>query len=226
MAQIDAPSVGSMVISLFHPEIRELSELAKFIRHADNLSLVYQAGVTFKSYSISVTISRELQNVGPKTLILKLACSKKDLQLSYLAHFCASCLPTLLPFESLHILIPPTPVEPLRILIPYEWQGVIDNLEAQWLELLHPFNTVKNLRLCETLALCVSPALRGLPAEQSTGVLPALENVFIPMLWPFGPAMEAISEFANAQQLFGCPVFIHNWEGPMERSMIDRYFLL
>jgi hypothetical protein len=44
-------------------------------------------------------------------------------------------------------------------------------------------------------------------------VLPALENVFISGLEPFGPVKEAISEFADARQLSGYPVSICDWEG-------------
>lgn len=45
--------------------------------------------------------------------------------------------------------------------------------------------------------------------ERATEVLPALENVFISGLKPFGPLKEAISEFASVRQLSGQPVSIH-----------------
>jgi len=215
VAQMDAPLLGSMEITLFHREVLEVSELAKFVRRADRLSLVHRAEVTFGSFCISVTLSRNLRKVGPKTLMLKLACPESDLQLSYLAHFCASCLPTLCPFESLHILVPPRPSKPLRILVSLEhaWIDVMDHPDPQWLELLRLFNNVKNLRLCKIIAPRIARALTWLPEEQSMGVLPALENVFISRLESFGYVGEAISEFADARQPFGCPVSIHNWEG-------------
>jgi len=204
VAQIDAPLLESMRITLFHREVQEVSELSKFVRRADKLSLVDRAKVIFRSDCISVWLSQELQEkVDPKTLRLYLWCPKSDLRVSYLVQFCASCLPTLSPFESLHIRAPFYEV----------WEDVTDNLDPQWLELLRLFNTVKNLYLSKYVAPRVAQTLRGLPAEQSTKVLPALENFFISRLEPCGPAREAISEFANARQLFGRPVSIHNSGG-------------
>jgi hypothetical protein len=49
--------------------------------------------------------------------------------------------------------------------------------------------------------------------ELVTEVLPALENVFISGLEPFGPMKEAISDFADARRVAGHPVSICDWEG-------------
>ena len=40
MAQIDTPLLESMAITLFNQEFLEVSELSKFVHHADRLSLV------------------------------------------------------------------------------------------------------------------------------------------------------------------------------------------
>jgi len=213
VAQIDAPLLESVVISLFHQEVLEVSQLAKFIRRADKLSLLDRAQVTFHNSCISVTLSQELLaqvgRVNPKTLELNLTCSERDLRVSYLAQFCASCLPTLSPFECLDILD--------SFEFTWAWEDVIDpDPSPQWLELLRLFNTVKDLRLHKFVASRVTQALRGLPAEQVTEVLPALENVFVSRLEPSGPVKEAISEFADARQLSGYPVSIHIWGGQFQ----------
>ena len=204
VAQIDAPPLESVEIILFDQEVLEVSELAKFIRRADKLSSPQQAEVTFESDFISVKLSPRLllAKFDPKTLMLNLTCDELVLRLSYVAQFCALCLPTPSPFESLHIDVSTL----------YWWQDVIDGPGPQWLELLRPFNTVKNLRLSKTAAPHVALTLRGLLMEQVMEVLPALENVFISGLKPSGPVQEAISEFADARQLSGHPVSIHNWE--------------
>jgi len=206
VAQIDSPSLESMVMTLFYQEVVRVSELTKFVCRADKLSLVDRAEVTFGSDHISVTLLQELLigRLDPKTLLLEPAYLESSyLRLSYLAPFCASFLPTLFPFECLHILVPPFTT----------WQDVIDDPDSQWLNILHPFDTVKDLRLCKSVALQVARALGGLPAERVTEVLPALEIVSISGLEPFGPVKEAISEFADARQLSGHPVSIYNWEG-------------
>jgi len=202
VAQIHDPLLESMEITFFHQEVLEISELAKFIRRADKLSLVDRGEVIFRSECISVKLSQNLQGIDPKTLMLNPACVESDFRLSYLAHFCASCLPTHSPFECLHIYVP----------LDYMWQDVIDDPDAQWLELLRPFNTVKHLRLSQIVVPRVAQALRRLPSERVTEVLPALEIVSISGLEPLGPVKEAISEFVDARQLSGHPVSIYDWQ--------------
>ena len=197
VTQVDAPLLESMDITLFYREGLEVSQLAKFVRRADKLSLVDRADVTFHGDRISVQLSQELP--GIKTLVLDLTCYEQDLRLSYLAQFCASCLPTISPFECLEIHVPYFP-----------WtRDVIGNPDPQWLELLRLFNTAKDLCLYKCVAPRVAQALKRLPVEQVTEVLPALENVFISGLERFGPVKGAISEFADARRLSGRPVSIY-----------------
>jgi hypothetical protein len=207
VAQFNAPLLKGMTVSFFHlhREFLEVSELAKFARRADKLSLLDRAVVTVMPSRISVLLSREslVGRVDPKTLMIIPKCRERDFRLSYLVQLCSSCLPTLAPFECLHI---PAPIH-------FTWQeDVIDDPDPRWLELLRIFNTVKNLRLYKPMAFRIARALKGLPVEQVTEVLPALETVFISGLEPWGPVLEAISEFADARQLSGRPLSIH-WEG-------------
>ena len=204
VAQADAPLLESIVITLFNQEVLKASELAMFVRRADKLSLAHQAEVIFKSDCITITLSPNilLGIYDPKTLMLNLPCPESALRLSYLAQFCASSLPTLSPFESLHIDVPTY----------FTLDDFIDYPDPQWLDLLRLFTTVKNLRLSKTVARRVALVLRGLLVEQVTAVLPSLENVFISGLEPSGPVREAISEFADARRLSGHPVSIHDWQ--------------
>ena len=197
--QIDAPSLESLVIT-FYRGVLEVSELGKFVRHADKLSLVDRAEVTFEPDCISVKRSQELlvRRVDPKTLILNPACPEWDFRPLNFAKFCASFFPTYSPFER------------LQIDVPFIWQDDIN--DPQWLELLYPFNTVKHLRLDQSVSSRVLKLLKGLPVERSMEMLPALEIVVIPGLRYFGHLKEEISEFIDARQLCGHPVSIHGWE--------------
>ena len=206
VAQIDAPLLDSMLITFFHQEVLEVAQLAKFVRRGGKLSLLGRAQVTFADDYIQLMLSEKsiAERVEPKTLKLALACYERVFQVSYLAQFCASCLPTLSPFESLDILH--------SYDCTWAWEDVM-HLSPQWLELLRLFNTVKDLRLQKYVASRVAQSLRGLPVERVTEVLPALENVFISKVdLFFGPVMEAISEFADARQLSGHPVSIYYQE--------------
>jgi hypothetical protein len=86
------------------------------------------------------------------------------------------------------------------------WSGRIEN--AQWLELLRPFATVKNLHLTKQVGLCVMSALKELAAE----VLPVLQNIFLEELQPSGPLQEAIGQFIAALELSGHTVTVHHWK--------------
>ena len=197
--QIDAPSLESLETTLFYQGVLEVSELGKFVRRADKLSLVDRAKVTFKPDYISVKLSQELLagRIDPNTLMLKPSLPEWDFRPLNLAKFCASLFPTYPPFEC------------LEIAVPFMWQDVIDDPDPQWLELLRLFNTVKHLRLYGPVTSRVFKLLRGLPVEQFMEVLPALEIVFIPDLDYLGPVKEDISVFIDARQLSGHPVSIH-----------------
>ena len=214
VAQIDTPLLESVQITLFNQEVLEVSELSKFLCRADKLSLPNQAEVLLTSDSISITLSPKLLlgKTDTETLMLNLRCDESALRLSYLAQFYASFLPTLSPFESLHI-----DVSKYRT-----WRDVIDNPDPRWMELLRLFNTVKDLLLSKTVAHHVAQALRGLQVEQVTEVLPALEGVYISELEPSGPVWEAISEFADARQLSGHPVSIYDWKGEVYYSIQSK----
>ena len=70
VAQTDASSLERFDITFFHQEIEilEVSELAKFVRRADKLSLVDRAQVLYMIDSISVRLSDILSGVKPKIL--------------------------------------------------------------------------------------------------------------------------------------------------------------
>ena len=224
VAHIDAPLLQNIEIKLFHQEVLEVSELAKFVRRSDKLSLADRAKVTFDSDRIlfALTVDPSLLvechlNFGHKILLLELECYEWEFRPSYLAHFCASCFPTFSPFKALCIGSRTGRIG--------RWRRVIDDLDVPWLELLRLFNTVKHLCLLDNVAHWVAQGLRGLPAEWVTEVLPAMDAVFIRHLEPFGPETEAISEFADARQLSGCPVSIRDlweWYTRMDYKETDR----
>lgn len=90
------------------------------------------------------------------------------------------------------------------------WQ---DNVEGtQWLDLLHPFITVKNLYLSSRLTIPVTFSLQGLAGERVLEVLPALRNLFFEAPQPFGPVQDAIQQFVADRQLSAHPVAVHRWD--------------
>jgi len=88
-----------------------------------------------------------------------------------------------------------------------KWKG--DMEETQWLVLLRPFTSVKDLNLSEPSVPLIAPALQELSGERVTEVLPVLQNTFFTGPMPSGPVEEATRKFVAAQQLSGCPVTLH-----------------
>jgi hypothetical protein len=209
VAHFDAPLLESILIMLFHQEVLDISRLSRFVRCAEKLSLIDQATVIFGFDCIGVSITLppeslvETRRVDSNTLVIELGCHESDLRLSHLAQVCSLCLPTLSPFTRLKIRVNP------RVFPP--WQGV-DDSGPQWLELLRHFSIVEELYLSKHVAFPVAQALRELPAERVTGVLPALKTLFLAGLDPPGRVQEAICEFAAARQSSGRPVFIRGWK--------------
>ena len=82
------------MITLFHQKIKilEVSQLAKFVRHADKLSSVDHAVVTVMPARISALLSQEsrIRSLDPETLVLIPRCREWDFRLSYIAQFCTS----------------------------------------------------------------------------------------------------------------------------------------
>jgi hypothetical protein len=82
--------------------------------------------------------------------------------------------------------------------------------DTQWLELLRPFTSVKDLVLSEDSFPFIAPALQELSGESVTEVLPALQNIFFTGLIPSGPVKKAIRKVIAARQLAGCPITVRH----------------
>jgi len=95
---------------------------------------------------------------------------------------------------------------------PLHWQDDIRN--SEWLELLHPFTSVKNLYLSKELSPRIAPSLRELVGRRASEALPTLQNLFLEELHsPLArPVEEAIGRFVAARQLSNHPVAISQWE--------------
>lgn len=91
----------------------------------------------------------------------------------------------------------------------WHWQDVIENRE--WLELLHQFNAVKSLYICQEAVPYIFPPLQKLAVERATEVLPALQTLFFRGT-SSRTVQDRIGQFVAARQLSGHPVAISCWE--------------
>jgi hypothetical protein len=200
VARIDTPLLRDVKITFFNQLVFDIVQLPKFLRRIDRFTLLDSAIVNLWPDSIYITLSTQSQTVGTTRIEFWVSCTKMDWELSSLSQVCASTLSALSNLEHLNIN------EDYEL----EWQDDVENI--QWLELLHPFFSVKNLYVSEQVVTCVAPALQELARERVTEVLPTLQVLLLDEPEPSGQVQEALREFVAARQHSGCPVAIRRGE--------------
>ena len=202
MAQISAPRLRTAHMTFFNQLAFDTLQFPQFIGRAEKFRALDQAEVVFRQGSVEITLSPQIKTVDRTVLMFTISCRALDWQLSSLAQVCSSFLTPFTNLEHLHI----------REFRNWRPLGQDDMDNNQWLELLHPFASVKNLYLSKELAIRIAPALQDLAADGVTDVLPALQNVLLNMPEQFGPVQKAFTQFAIARRLSGHPVAVHLFE--------------
>jgi len=204
VGRIDTPLLYTFNVLFFHQLSFDHLELPQFINRTEKFKALSQVDMVFSRRVIQVTLSLPTGTVtaGRPIITLGISCSESDWQASSVEQVYRSSLPPLSNLERLdiseHRLFPP------------QWQDDMDN--SQWLELLRPFITVKDLYLSEGLALRVAPALQEVAGQSATELLPALQNLSLEGLQSSESVQEAIAQFVAVRKLSEHPVIIQNWE--------------
>jgi len=199
VSQIECPLLDYTCITFSDQLAFDTPQLRHFISRTKTFKAPHRADIEFSKARVRVGLFRRKGIVDHKTLELEIPCTRPSWQISAITHVCSSPLPPLPTLERLGIYEAKF-VEP-------EWQDNIVN--TQWLQLLHPFSSVKNLFLSEKLVQLVAPALQELTGERVTEVLPALQNLFLQDPEPSESVQEAIGRFISERQLSDCPVAVH-----------------
>jgi hypothetical protein len=201
VARIDAPRLDTFHIIFFNDIVFDTLQLIQFIGRTPRLNPLEKARVSFENSAASVSLTS--QTSYSRGLHVRIRCSALDWQVSSVEQVCTSCLPSLFISEDLYIFEGQS-LQPER-------SDNIENLNMEWLELLHSFTGVKNLYLSEEFARRIVPALQELDGGRTTEVLPALENIFLGGLGPSGPVQEGIGQFVATRQVTGHPVAVSRW---------------
>ena len=210
VTRIDAPQLGFLGVTLFNQIFFESPQLIQFIGRTSKSTLKSpeKAQITFRSLATGIYFSSVNSPNGYRSLTVEIRCRELDWQVSSLEQVCTSCLPPLSTLEDLSIT-QKTDSEP-------DWK---DNVEdALWLELFHPFSSVKNLYLSEEFAPRIVPALQELVGGRTLEVLPILQNIFVEGLEPSGPIQEGIGKFVVARQVTDHPLAVSRWDRDQDRS--------
>ena len=200
VARINVPLLNSVFITLFHQLIFDIPELGQFMKRATRFQDLNEVHLDFDHSSIHVGYLPPAQYSEENTG-LKISCRKFDWQLSSLVQVFTPFFPSIHLVEDLCIYE--------HLYLRSEWPEDIES--TQWLEVFHPFASVKNLYLGKEFAPSISLALKELVGERATDVLPALKNLFLEELQPSGSVHEAIGHFVSSRQLIGRPVAVSQW---------------
>jgi hypothetical protein len=200
VARIDSPLLDNFRIYFFEQLIFDTPQLSQFISRTPKFKAPDEACVAFTHWDVSITFPR---TVGGTIKLVILCPEFVDMQLSSLSQVCSSSFPQAYIQAVQHLYIREKQLDPTS-------GGVED---GPWLELLHPFTSVKDLYLPSEVTSFIAFALQELVGEEATEVLPALENLFLEWI-PWGPTGEAIDKFVTARQLAGHPITVSRWEPP------------
>jgi hypothetical protein len=202
VAGIDAPLLDKLRIIFFHERILDTPELSRFIGRAPKFNTLDEASVVFYRSQVMISFSPPFN--GDLSIII-ITCSESDLQLSSLTQVCRSSFPRALILAVEHLYIFEHEITRPR------WQNDIES--RQWLELLHPFTTVKDLYISREFAPRIAPTLQELAGERVTEALPALQSLFLEETLQSESVQEGIRQFVDARQLTSHPVNVSRWRG-------------
>jgi len=199
---IDMTFFGELAsdITFFGGLASDMPLLCDFIGRTKILEAPHRADISLSSFNARISLFQRKGDVDFK--VLNILWYTPDSQLSSLAQACSWLLP---PLPSLgHLGIYRYKSE----FWSSHWLNEVEN--TQWMELLRPFITVKDLALDEPFVLSVASALQELVGEQVTEMLPALQNISLEGLQSSDPVPDGIAKFIAARGLSGCPVIVHH----------------
>ena len=197
VGRMDTPALGKVTITFFNQLVFGTPLLRDFFSRMVVLQEPHRAEVCFTPSSVNFMLFQRNGMGGHHILEVGISCFVSEWQLSSLAQFCGTSLPPLPTLERLSI----------RENVAGLWK---DDMESsQWLELLRPFVTVRQLVVSQLFASRVAPALRELTGHTVTEVLPALRQFFSEDDFLSDPIREAFAQFITARQLSGNSVAVH-----------------
>jgi hypothetical protein len=204
VSRITAP-LDCIDVALFDPPVVDIPLLRDFISRTKIFNAPNRADISFSNGNASVSLFRRKGDIDFK--VLKLVIFYDYSHLSSCLRSCSSFFPPLPSLEHLGVY--------KSRYLPSGGQDEVEN--TQWMELLRPFITVRDLVLDEPAVLSVASALQELVREQVTKILPALQNIFLEGFESPDPVPEGIVKFIAAREHSGRSVIVHYLETKEER---------
>jgi len=208
VSRIDTPQLSYSNITFFNQIDFDCPRLAQFINCTPALTAARgrdEAHVQFNNSSANVTLRHRASQSDYNDLSINISCNEQDWQFSSIEQVCNSLRPPLSSVEDLYI--GPGPYIESELV----WKDdAIEN--TLWLELLHPFITVKDLYLSKELGPGIVAALQELVGGRTTEVLPSLQNTFMEGLKPSGSFQEKNEQLITSRRLSDRRIVISVWD--------------
>jgi hypothetical protein len=205
-SRVDVPRLNYVSINFTHETVFDNPQLAQFISRTPALKAPNEAHMIFDNSAGWVTLSSK---TSPGQFNVEISCGALEWQLSALAQVCNLSLPPLSTVEDLYIC------ENAGSRLNWDYPMKSE----EWLGLLKPFTSVKNLYLSDDLRQRIAPALRLLVGDRGTEVLPTLESIFLEGPRPSGPYNEGIGQFISPAHP---PNFYSHWLRPSDPFRLDH----
>lgn len=197
VSRLDAPLLNNMTVERFKRAF-DTRQLRYFISHTEAFKPLHlhRAEIDIAYDFVSLIVFSQGAMADHELLKFTTPRKRSDWVLfDIFAQFCISALPPLPTLKRLDVRKSGR-----------HWQYVISNLP--WLEFFRPLTSVTDLALSDTAAVHVASALRRLPVEDVTNILPALQNIFLKVSAQSGSTQEAIEKFVATRQLSDRPVTV------------------
>ena len=199
VAQIDAPLLEQLTLTLFFDITFTLVNLTKFVSKIEGFECP-SARIYFHRNCVSLDAGHDKQRRLEK-LSLRVSCERLDWQFDSAAQLCSALRKVVSTVEdlTLGIAIYTFPR------IPWDWENTRDDM--LWNELLLPFLGVKKLRIADDLlTLDFSQALESATGGLVLGLLPELQELDAKL--NTDRVKEAFSTFAETRRSVGRPVHL------------------
>jgi len=200
ITRIAFPLLGNLDVTFIGWRNVDSPPLCEFINRIETLDKHHRADISFHDDFVNIILSRQEGLADCGKIKFGILCSTLDLQLFCLMQLRSFSLPSLLTLEHLYIHGHGSFPLDCRQLSPEN---------VRWLEILHPFTSVKKVYLSEKPALRVARALQGLSGEKVASMLPALQSISFIGHEPSGATLDAIGNFVATLQLSGRSVSVH-----------------
>jgi len=193
VAQINAPLLEQLIVTLFFEISFTLASLTQFIHTTGGLACI-SAKVLFKRECVSI-FTNNGESLSSRSLTISVNCEHLDWQIDAVTQCCRALEQVLSAVEELTLDLDEDGM-------PSDWDDSVDS--TLWHGLLLPFSGVKRLQIAPSLTCGLSDALKPDAAVLDLDLLPELQQLEVQL--EVNDANKAFATFIETRELGGRPV--------------------